>query len=830
MNKTYINMKKMIIMLLMFIGFTSNAQLPCWNTYTSNASNPNSPSGIAYGDFNGDGNSDIAVSTGTLNTVGIFLGNTSGTFSVSPNFTINTNGNNAAKIVAGNFNTNEDAILDLVVANASSGQISFLKGVGTGSFLTGVNYTISAFSMIRDISASDLNNDSKLDIVATGNTSAAYILYGSGTASTSTTFSNTTVLAGNGFGANGSISTGTLNSDSYPDFVLTAPSSVSITIFLNSGPPSYTFSGINYSVSGTGSARADSYLADIDNDNDLDIVAPGAIASNIRVFLNNGSGAVSTASTFASGLYRGMVCADFNKDGNIDLAGVTGTGNTFETMLGNGTGSFSPATALGSASNLVDIITTDFDLNTNPDVAFIGYGSGSGLLFVRLNGFSLNSNSSWSVCSGNSAILTATGAASYIWNPNNVFNGVSFIPNSTTTYTVIGTSVSGCTSSVVKTLTVNATPTITVVGTNPICYGDTSNFSVSGASTYSWSIGTTSSIVALSPTTTTNYTVFGTSINNCSSATTTIVLTVNPLPTVSVNNSSLLCSGVPFTLTASGASNYTWSGSSNTVANSIVTATNSSVSYTLFGASNSGCTNSTVATVSVNPLPIVLINSSSNTICAGSTVTLSVSGASSYVWDNTSTLTSIFVSPNTTTAYSVVGVDGNGCSNSASHSVVVNSNPTVSIVGSNIICLGESSTLTVNGADTYTWSNGSNFTNIVITPTSNITYSVIGVDNNNCHNSAAITVSVSECVGVAQNAKQNVILSVYPNPNNGEFTIQSENDLTVKVVNQLGQVVYSDVLNTENNKKTNISNLPVGLYYVVCSDGQSSVSKAVIVK
>ncbi len=823
-------MKKMIIMLLMFIGFTSNAQLPCWNTYTSNASNPNSPSGIAYGDFNGDGNSDIAVSTGTLNTVGIFLGNTSGTFSVSPNFTINTNGNNAAKIVAGNFNTNEDAILDLVVANASSGQISFLKGVGTGSFLTGVNYTISAFSMIRDISASDLNNDSKLDIVATGNTSAAYILYGSGTASTSTTFSNTTVLAGNGFGANGSISTGTLNSDSYPDFVLTAPSSVSITIFLNSGPPSYTFSGINYSVSGTGSARADSYLADIDNDNDLDIVAPGAIASNIRVFLNNGSGAVSTASTFASGLYRGMVCADFNKDGNIDLAGVTGTGNTFETMLGNGTGSFSPATALGSASNLVDIITTDFDLNTNPDVAFIGYGSGSGLLFVRLNGFSLNSNSSWSVCSGNSAILTATGAASYIWNPNNVFNGVSFIPNSTTTYTVIGTSVSGCTSSVVKTLTVNATPTITVVGTNPICYGDTSNFSVSGASTYSWSIGTTSSIVALSPTTTTNYTVFGTSINNCSSATTTIVLTVNPLPTVSVNNSSLLCSGVPFTLTASGASNYTWSGSSNTVANSIVTATNSSVSYTLFGASNSGCTNSTVATVSVNPLPIVLINSSSNTICAGSTVTLSVSGASSYVWDNTSTLTSIFVSPNTTTAYSVVGVDGNGCSNSASHSVVVNSNPTVSIVGSNIICLGESSTLTVNGADTYTWSNGSNFTNIVITPTSNITYSVIGVDNNNCHNSAAITVSVSECVGVAQNAKQNVILSVYPNPNNGEFTIQSENDLTVKVVNQLGQVVYSDVLNTENNKKTNISNLPVGLYYVVCSDGQSSVSKAVIVK
>jgi hypothetical protein len=150
--------------------------------------------------------------------------------------------------------------------------------------------------------------------------------------------------------------------------------------------------------------------------------------------------------------------------------------------------------------------------------------------------------------------------------------------------------------------------------------------------------------------------------------------------------------------------------------------------------------------------------------------------------------------------------------------------------GANVICLGESSTLTISGADTYTWNDGSNLSNLVINPTSNSTYSVVGLSNNGCSSSAAITVSVSECVGVVQNTKQSIRLNVYPNPNNGEFTIQSENDLTVKIVNQLGQVVYSDVLSAENNKKINVSNLPIGLYYVVCSDGQSSVNKAVIVK
>jgi hypothetical protein len=84
-----------------------------------------------------------------------------------------------------------------------------------------------------------------------------------------------------------------------------------------------------------------------------------------------------------------------------------------------------------------------------------------------------------------------------------------------------------------------------------------------------------------------------------------------------------------------------------------------------------GCSAVKTITVSVTPLP-VLSFSASNTICTGQTVTLSVSGASSYSWSNGNTGTAITVSPSVTTIYSVTGTT-NGCSSSSILTQVVSS-------------------------------------------------------------------------------------------------------------------------------------------------------------
>lgn len=886
MNKTYINMKKMIVLLLMFIGFNSNAQL-CMGTGTNYfASNPN---GLAYGDFNNDGNLDIVSSIYTnapsTSSVCVYLGNGSGGF--TPSFTVNTGIPGAYKMVAGYYSGN-NANLDLVVSSVTTGDVSVLPGNGSGSFSSPSTYS-APVAAINDICGIDFNNDGNKDIAAVASNSV-YILFGNGTTFTSVSSYSAGISSVN------SISSALLNSDAYYDLVTTSSSGNMVSVLLTSGVGTFSVP-LTYNA---GNNHSDSYLCDLNSDSNIDIVLSSSSTQSIQVLLGNGNGTFGSSTNYSSTKFISIVCADFNVDGKMDLAGVTGTLNTMGIMIGSGTGSFSPATGSTTFTygiNSTEIIAADFNANGNTDVAFTSYGTGSGTLTVMKNGAAGLNASSWFVCSGSPATLTAVGASSYSLNGSPTSSSTVVNPTSNTSYTLIGNT-GGCTTTVVRTITVNALPSLTVSGTNPICFGSTSNFSVSGANTYSWSTGSTLSAVALSPTINTTYSVIGTNTNNCSS-TSTMVLAVNPLPAISISGPNVICTGNSATLTASGGTSYVWvSPASN--ATTIVVSPTTNTTYYVSGTDLNGCTNITLKTISVNQLPVVTISGStvicygnstnlnaggalnynwntganaqsilvsptSNTLysvtgtdvsgcvgtasvnvvvnslpivsisgtsvmCSGNTATLSASGAATYAWSNTSTLSSIIVVPNTTTTYSVVGVDGNGCINSASHTVVVNATPTLSLNGASVVCLGETSTLTVSGADTYTWDNGSNLTNLIITPTSNLTYSVIGVANNGCSSSAAITVSVSECLGVSQNVKQSIVLSVYPNPNNGEFTIQSENDLTVKIVNQLGQVVYSDVLNVENNKKININSLSVGLYYVVCSDGHSNVSKAVIVK
>jgi hypothetical protein len=892
MNKTY-NMKKTIITLLMFVGITANAQL-CWNTSTATA---NVPRSSVFGDFNNDGNSDFAVTTGSL--VSVYLGTPSGTFQNSPNYSIaiSTVGFQGGKIVAGQFNSNVDNNLDLVVGNLTSpngGYIVPLFGVGNGSFSVGTNYTVSTLGLIRDLCVVDLNSDNKSDILATGDNTGLYFISGSG--NNTTTFSTATLIA-NGPGFQCSISTGSLNTDAYIDVVLSSPANVNISVLLGTSTFT-TFSSTTYS---TGSTRSDSYLADLDNDNDLDLVLTSVLApGNIRVFKNNAAGnfTATPSQTIASSLFRNFVCKDFNKDGNIDLAGVTS--GAMEIMLGTGTGSLNPpiVTTFTNASNLQDISADDFDYNSNQDIVFTSYATN--LVFIMSNGFNVSSSPSWSVCVGNSATLTALGATSYS------FNGVSsgsvnvVTPtNNPTTYTILGSAANGCTTSVTKTITLNPAPSLTLTGTNPICIGSTSTFSVSGATTYTWSNGSTLTAVALSPTVNTTYSVVGTSSLGCSS-TSSIVLAVNQLPVISISGPNVVCIGNSATLTASGASTYTWTSPSSTLsqiavsptvntlysvigtntngcvgsgiknivvsplptvsisgpsvicfggtltlsangalnynwsngvnASNITVSPSTNTVYSVVGVDVNGCSDTTSSNVTVNPLPNLVI-SGVGVICEGDTVTLSVTGASTYTWNTNSQLPSIIVNPNTTTPYSVQGTDINGCKNISSHVVTVNPLPNVSVSGPSVICYGETTTLSTSGASSYTWSNGSNFVNMVITPTSNVTYTVIGVDQNQCYNNAAITVSVSECVGFKNVLQNEISISLYPNPNNGTFTIKSENDAVVKIINEVGQVVKVEKLNANNNKEVSVVDLSEGLYFVVCeSNGQKTTKKVIVSK
>lgn len=143
--------------------------------------------------------------------------------------------------------------------------------------------------------------------------------------------------------------------------------------------------------------------------------------------------------------------------------------------------------------------------------------------------------------------------------------------------------------------TVSPLPTITV-NSGTICSGNSFTIVPSGANTYTLQGGN----AIVSPTTNTSYTVVGTSSLGClSSNTATSTVSVNPLPLIGASTSNtLICVGQSATLTASGASTYTFNpGGAGT---SIVVSPTITSTYTISGTSAQGCNNSSVLTQSVS--------------------------------------------------------------------------------------------------------------------------------------------------------------------------------------------------------------------------------------
>jgi hypothetical protein len=278
-------------------------------------------------------------------------------------------------------------------------------------------------------------------------------------------------------------------------------------------------------------------------------------------------------------------------------------------------------------------------------------------------------------CSANPPVLSIIGntaAANYQWSLNG--NPIAGATSSTYAavaagnYSVAISTGSNCaTRSVVRSVTVSPTPTLSIAGPNAICVGVATSHTVSGAATYSWSNGSTSSVVSLNPNTSTSYTVSGTT-NSCSSQA-ILSITVNPLPVLSLTApSATTCSGQTASVSVSGANTYSWSnGTSNSQLQ--VNPTTSS-SYTVIGYSAANCTATAVFQVNVKANPLIQITASSNTICSGETATLTANGASTYTWNTGANGSALVVAPTSNTTYSVTGTNVDNCS--ATTNIVLN--------------------------------------------------------------------------------------------------------------------------------------------------------------
>jgi gliding motility-associated-like protein len=334
--------------------------------------------------------------------------------------------------------------------------------------------------------------------------------------------------------------------------------------------------------------------------------------------------------------------------------------------------------------------------------------------------FSVSVNSA-ELCTGDSVALKANGALIYTWLPSGTKGAsIHVSPAATTTYTVIGTDQSGgCADTAISKVTVDPLPVVKI-NAPVICAGEKALLTATGAATYNWSTGITSTGIntaTASPAKTTTYTVTGTQ-NNCRD-TAVFTVTVNPAPTVKANNADI-CIGDTAKLTASGATTYSWYpplGLSSGTAPVVFASPATTTTYILTGTS-SNCVDTAMITVTVNALPDVAVNSPK--ICAGETAVLIANGATTYVWSPGTVYLApdkVTVQPVASTSYTVTGNKA-GCKDSAVAIVTVNPSPIANFNGPFEGCIpvtANFANLSTNATD-YIWNFGDGTSSVLKNP------------------------------------------------------------------------------------------------------------------
>lgn len=249
-------------------------------------------------------------------------------------------------------------------------------------------------------------------------------------------------------------------------------------------------------------------------------------------------------------------------------------------------------------------------------------------------------------------------------------------------------------------LNVTASPSI-------ICLGSSTTLSVSGAMSYTWSTGSNTSSFVVTPTTTTTYSVMGITVQSCTTVYFPITVTVNPLPTVSiVSSTAFVCTGASLSLTASGATTYTWLPGNSNGAQSVFVPL-PGAGYTVTGSTAFGCTNTAIYTPSIFPAATLAVSPPTQSACPGYVYSISASGASTYTWSpglvTGSTYTTFATVQQT---HTVTGTTSLGCTGTTTAQVGIWPQPALSFQTASITCasLGSATVNASLGSGPYSYS------------------------------------------------------------------------------------------------------------------------------
>jgi hypothetical protein len=336
------------------------------------------------------------------------------------------------------------------------------------------------------------------------------------------------------------------------------------------------------------------------------------------------------------------------------------------------------------------------------------------------------------------------------------------------------------------------------------------------------------------------YTLLVTDALGCTATDTVIVQSPVQLPIqISPLNGSY-CQNSSIQLSATGATSYTWLPG-NINATSITVAPSNPTTYTVTGYSPNGCVG--IDSILVYPMttPTLTVQAfPSLQICQGDSIVLTATGANIINWNNGITNNSPFT-PLATGVYVVIGIDTNGCSDTSSVTIIVDTNYNMSLLQLPLssspfpYILGNSTQFTaqvpipanysldwyVNGvlfSTTNSPMNTINFTGLSLFDSVFVVWKPIGCFVPDSLASSPIYPQYPSSISVIGNEP---VLTIYPNPASTEVYIDAEKEFTqYTIYNQQMSVIESKSFPSTKSKKLNIAALSNGIYFIKTNTGE----------
>ncbi|MFN3403987.1 MAG: FG-GAP-like repeat-containing protein [Cytophagaceae bacterium] len=458
-----------------------------------------SPSSIAVVDLDGDGKLDLAVTNNGSNRVTVFR-NTSvtGTISFATGVAFDT-GSNPEGIAAGDFNS--DGKSDLVIANYGSSFLTIFRNTSSLGSISFASQNLTSLMLPKNVQVGDIDNDGKFDIVSAGDYNSQISVFRNTSTSATITFSRVDLSTDD---YPEKVSLGDLDNDGKLDLVIAFYNQQLFRILKNNSTSGNITAASFSSISITANYPKWVELADIDGNGRIDVVTCND-NWQIMIHRNSGTGTGIVSSHFSESFERAIdvkyfTLADINTDGKPDLV-IVDTYYNYLDIHRNITGTasapaisgFSPNS--GSVGTTVTISGSNFSSTPSQNtVTFNGVaatvtaatstsltvtvpsGATTGTISVTVNGQSVVSSSSFTVTSPTVSItdfLPSSGSAGtqvYITGKNfssvpanNVvrFNGVQAVVTSSSQNLIVVTVPVSATSGKITVTTAGTTATST---------------------------------------------------------------------------------------------------------------------------------------------------------------------------------------------------------------------------------------------------------------------------------------------------------------------------------------------------------------------------------